>query len=359
MQPTTPSLAPGSKAGFFLARRVYGPRIAGTALSAICVWAALPANAHTGLTWALMALCGLAWPHLAYWRARQAPEPLKTEIQHLLVDSVIAGFWVNAIQFQLLPSILLLMVTALGNITTGGVRLALKGFAAHGLGMVLGAAVWGWQVAHTTSLEAQWGMVPLLVLYPLLMGHIMHGLAHRLNEHRQALKHLSERDTLADVYNRRYFDQHLRQVFSQLRRNERPMTLLASDIDHFKPINDQHGHGIGDEVLRLYAQTLSSCARAGDVVARMGGDEFAVLLSDSTPEQARAYILRVQSQLHNALGARPELPPTTVSFGAAMARGSMRDHEDWFEQADAALYQTKASERGGITFAPLTVPVPI
>lgn len=358
MEENIPTPAPGSKAGLFLARRVYGPRIAGTALSAICVWAALPASAHHLLTWGLMVLCGLVWPHLAYRRASLAADPLKAEIQHLMVDSVIAGLWVNAIQFQLLPSILLLMVTALGNITTGGTRLALKGFVAHGLGMVLGAAVWGWQVQHHTSWAAQWGMVPLLVLYPLLMGKIMHGLAHRLNEHRQALKHLSERDTLADVYNRRYFDQHVRQVFSQLQRNQRPVTLLVSDIDHFKRINDQYGHGIGDEVLRLYAQTLSSCARAGDVVARMGGDEFAVLLSDSTSEQARAFILRVQAQLRATLAARPELPPTSVSFGAAMASNRMANHEDWLEMADAALYQTKASERGGMTFAPMTTPVP-
>src|SRR5574343_180014 len=102
MEDPTPAVASGSKAGLFLARRVYGPRTAGTALSAICVWSALPGEHRGWLTWCLMAFCGLAWPHLAYRRSRYAEAPLPTEIQHLLVDSVIAGFWVCTIRFQLL-----------------------------------------------------------------------------------------------------------------------------------------------------------------------------------------------------------------------------------------------------------------
>jgi diguanylate cyclase len=320
----------------------------GVVLCAVCLFGSLAARPLHPLVWPLAAFCVLVWPHLAYRMALRAANPLRAERFNLWLDSLFVSFSAAAIGFSLVPTAVLFMATSLGNVTVGGLRLFVLGLVAHVVGAVLGVLVWGIGFQPDSSVLAQWSAVPLLVLYPLLMGGLMYQLASRLNESRRELRFLSEHDALSGVRNRRYFDQYLRQVFSQFQRHERDLSLLVCDVDHFKQVNDRLGHAAGDEVIRQFANALSECARIGDVVARLGGDEFVVLLSDANAEQSFHYAHRVQERLCVLLAASPALPEISVSFGVAMARRSMTDHEHWLEQADSALYRCKEQDRGGV-----------
>jgi diguanylate cyclase len=348
-------VAPDQRRGHFLVRRVYLPRAVGTALCALAVLATLWERPLHPLVAPLTLYFVGVWPHLARYWAMRAQDPLRAEKINLWIDSAHAGLCIAVIGFSIVPSVSLVLATSLSNATVGGWRFLLRGLSGHASGVALGLGIWGLHWQPHSSLAAQLGSVPLLLVYPLLMGWLMYRLASRLKESRRELRYLSEHDALSGVRNRRYFDQHLRQVFSQFQRHERQLSLLVCDVDHFKHVNDRHGHAAGDAVIRHFAVALSQCARAGDVVARLGGDEFVALLSDTDAEHAFHYARRVQERLCAQLAGSPALADVTVSFGVAMARSGMKDHEQWLEQADKALYRCKAQDRGGVC---LSDPVP-
>jgi diguanylate cyclase (GGDEF)-like protein len=106
------------------------------------------------------------------------------------------------------------------------------------------------------------------------------------------LEALARVDSLTGLPNRRQFDERLSLAVARSRRPGLPIALLYLDIDHFKQINDTHGHGVGDQVLRVFAARLARCVRAGDLVARLGGDEFVVLVEDALLPQAAEFIAR-------------------------------------------------------------------
>jgi len=104
-----------------------------------------------------------------------------------------------------------------------------------------------------------------------------------------AVEELARIDALTGLPNRRQFNERLSQLVLRNRRRGDPLALLYVDVDFFKAVNDRFGHPTGDEVLRMFAQRLSGCVRASDMVARVGGDEFAVLVDDARlPKQLRS-----------------------------------------------------------------------
>ncbi|MCP5151623.1 MAG: GGDEF domain-containing protein [Ectothiorhodospiraceae bacterium] len=154
---------------------------------------------------------------------------------------------------------------------------------------------------------------------------------------------LTRTDPLTGLANRRFLDERLAVLLSQADRHERPLSLVVSDIDHFKQVNDQHGHPAGDQVLRCFAGLLARESRTEDVTARLGGEEFVVVLPDTGLEAATAYAERVRSALMRAdpldLGV-----VVTASFGVA-ERESHEDAESLLQRADDALYTAKRAGR--------------
>ncbi len=160
------------------------------------------------------------------------------------------------------------------------------------------------------------------------------------------LRHLSHHDELTGVLNRRGMREHLDHARERLARHQQGYALLAIDIDHFKRVNDHHGHERGDAALVAVAQTLKRTAREVDRVARMGGEEFCVLLPASDTRGARLAAQRlldaVRAQAHVAAG----LPqPLTVSVGLAAAASAAESTDDLLRRVDAALYRAKAGGR--------------
>jgi len=165
------------------------------------------------------------------------------------------------------------------------------------------------------------------------------------------LQHLSSHDSLTRLLNRRAFEQRLAQEVAASRRSGLPLGLLMVDIDHFKHINDRFGHQAGDSALHLTAQRLARAARSSDVVARVGGEEFGVLL----PATDAAGIRHSAERLRHAVGDEPlafadARHPVTVSVGASMLLTQEADAEALLRRADQALYRAKADGRDRVVF---------
>ena len=160
-------------------------------------------------------------------------------------------------------------------------------------------------------------------------------------------------DPLTGLANRRSFDLELRRMAARAGRSS-PAHLVMADIDHFKRVNDVHGHDIGDEVLRIVGEVLLANVRRESVVARLGGDEFGLLL----PEAGSDYTSGIATRLCELLGSRPlvvrGLPDVieriTLSLGVAGWHAGESSAE-WYARADAALYEAKRRGRNRISIA--------
>ena len=165
------------------------------------------------------------------------------------------------------------------------------------------------------------------------------------------LEELSRTDALTGLRNRRSFDDELAMRFEYACRYGRPLTLVMIDIDHFKEVNDAFGHPVGDAVLKKLAQVLKRTTRQSDVVARFGGEEFAVLLPETPMREALQFAEKIRAAVV-AEDLGPGMPPrVTISAGVAAISHSP---EDLVATADAALYRAKQSGRNRVEGAPPT-----
>ena len=157
-------------------------------------------------------------------------------------------------------------------------------------------------------------------------------------------------DALTGVGNRRRFEQALEAEINRARRGEGPLSVVMADVDHFKRVNDDHGHGVGDKVLADLGELLKLQTRSTDVVSRFGGEEFIVLLPHTglaqATQKAEKFRTALEARVMEALGR-----PVTASFGVAeLADGE--DRETFLARIDAALYRAKSEGRNRVVAAP-------
>jgi diguanylate cyclase (GGDEF)-like protein len=167
----------------------------------------------------------------------------------------------------------------------------------------------------------------------------------------EALHRDAHEDPLTGLSNRRLFDQDLPRLLEEARAQGHPLQLAVLDIDWFKQVNDQHGHAVGDAVLREVAQILQDRLRARDLAARLGGEEFVVVLVDATPATARDICerLRAAVQEQDWAALAPGLQ-VTLSIGIADA-GEQVDAQQVLQRADEALYRAKHEGRNRVCVA--------
>lgn len=173
----------------------------------------------------------------------------------------------------------------------------------------------------------------------------IHRLVHMLSERAQL-------DGLTGLWNRSHLDERLDQLVSAAERNERPLSVALFDLDHFKSINDNYGHPAGDAALQGAAELISDAVRNADVACRYGGEEFAVLMPETTPENAKALCERIRENI--AARDWPSHPDRkiTVSIGVCGSEGATGlPPEKWLAQADAALYRAKEGGRNRVVVA--------
>jgi diguanylate cyclase (GGDEF)-like protein len=210
----------------------------------------------------------------------------------------------------------------------------------------LGSLVEGDQVGQSLtapgSFNARFALVLMGAAFVLNMGLLALVVVRAVRQ----LQRLSNHDALTGVLNRRGFQTVLARERDRLQRGGPGFALLSLDLDHFKRINDQHGHSRGDAALVAVAQVLQSTARRVDQVARMGGEEFIVLLPDtgrSAAFQAAGRLLdAVRAEAHAAAGL-PE--PMTVSIGAVIADDGSEPIDSLLHRLDETLYRAKAGGR--------------
>lgn len=165
------------------------------------------------------------------------------------------------------------------------------------------------------------------------------GLQHELLE-------LSQTDALTSLRNRRAFDERFASTFEQARRYERPLSLAVVDVDHFKTINDTHGHAAGDAVLAGVAKIIAGGTRQCDFAARVGGEEFAILLPETAAFDALQFAEKLRCAIATSSIAGHHV---TVSIGiASVPHSDAPGTTEFFRIADQALYRAKANGRNRV-----------
>lgn len=177
----------------------------------------------------------------------------------------------------------------------------------------------------------------------------VHQRTAELEKANSELRHLSRHDVLTGVPNRMAANERLHGEFMRLKRTGARYTVLMVDVDHFKRINDSHGHEAGDHVLRRVAKTLAASIRASDFLARFGGEEFVLLLPETAPEAA----LQVAEKIRQAVQSRadPIAGSITVSIGLAGASPQDKDENAALKRADDQLYVAKTGGRNRVASA--------
>jgi len=182
-----------------------------------------------------------------------------------------------------------------------------------------------------------------------LVAKMLKNLVEKQNDIEQKnkeLHHLATRDALTDCYNRRYLFDALNDVFSRQEGAQSEFGVIMLDIDKFKRINDTYGHGFGDDVIKAVANVIKKQTRKDDIVARFGGEEFCVLLSEITPERA----FQVAEKCRKTIEASPvDGIIVTASFGVTSLSYGANSPNELIIQADQALYYSKEHGRNQCT----------
>ncbi|MCB2154274.1 GGDEF domain-containing protein [bacterium] len=169
----------------------------------------------------------------------------------------------------------------------------------------------------------------------------------RVLELDQMLMTMALHDALTGVFKREYFFSEFHREFDRSKRHERPLSLLMIDVDHFKLVNDECGHLCGDSALRMVANLIRASLREGDICGRYGGEEFAILLPETTEEGAVNAAERIREiiEKHDFDLGKDIHRHITVSIGVTTLHEDHNDKLEMLEEADKALYQAKAMGR--------------
>jgi len=174
-------------------------------------------------------------------------------------------------------------------------------------------------------------------------------LLSELEEKNRELQELAYYDPLTGLPNRRFFFEHASLIFEEVKRHEKPLSLLAMDIDHFKKINDTYGHDVGDVVLKTFAGLLRGMVRQSDICARLGGEEFVVLLPNTDLEGAKVLAERIRTAVaKNPVEHDSTVIVFTVSIGVSQYRKGMQNIYELIKEADIALYRAKEGGRNRV-----------
>ena len=168
----------------------------------------------------------------------------------------------------------------------------------------------------------------------------------RVQAQSRQLYQLAMQDQLTGIYNRTGLNEFAPKYFTEAVENDLPLSLMLIDLDHFKSINDTHGHTVGDKVLALTSALLKSACREGDLVARVGGEEFVLLMGQCDVEEAARYAEKIRKDIEKL---KPDGISVTASIGvSARPLGKDLNFDDLFKAADRAVYEAKNQGRNRV-----------
>ena len=185
------------------------------------------------------------------------------------------------------------------------------------------------------------------------MGIVIHdvtesAMARQALEHAQAeLLQVSRTDRLTALWTRGYWEERLHEEWERAKRSQQPVSLVMFDIDHFKKINDNHGHQTGDEAIRVVSRTLREVSRDIDICGRYGGEEFGVILPNTPKDGGFIFCERLRKAIaaKSVLGPAHEVVQFTISLGVSELNDETESVHQWVQQADRALYSAKSAGR--------------
>ena len=325
------------------------------------VWARQIAWAHAGMA-LLMGTAGL-WTR---WAARQ---PHASGLRHvpMLVCAAVLGWAVLLTVFdQTIGSHINAFINAAMGVS---IVFLLRPPVVLGL-LAMGWAALAWALGGTTQDPAVLAThrmnaasasgLALLVSVLLWRRYAQTELLQRaltasnaeLERQRSDMEALATRDPLTGLLNRREWVRLTEQALLRAQRQGSPLSLLMVDLDHFKNVNDVHGHSAGDEVLRMVASTMADTVRQTDCLARFGGEEFVLLLPDTPAASALMLAERVRLRLAEAPPAVPDVHVTASIGVATWAPGQEPSLQRLLQQADEAMYEAKRQGRNRTVAAP-------
>ncbi len=327
--------------------RVYRFRALGMGLGILPLAVVLTELEASWLAWSWAVFCCLIWPHIAYQVSSRSADPFRAELRNLSLDSAFAGSLVPLMHFNLLPSVVLLTMASADKINTG-----VRGLLVRSLpGMLIGVAVMGTVTGFTIQLETSMPVLlatlPVMVIHTLAVSLGSYRLIRKVQSQNVRLDELSRVDNLTGLQSRGHWQAQAEQLLASHSTGESTASMLLIDADHFKQVNDRHGHASGDDVLRAIGVAITASLPPGSHAGRIGGDEFAVVLpipADAAMEVADGILARV---------ATLEFPQVatlrcSVSIGVAEPLADDPSLRAWLEAADHALYRAKAAGRNRI-----------
>ena len=342
---------------------------------------------HPPGLWLALGLVFLVYPHVQYWRVCRAANAVRAEMRNLLVDSVLLGAAIAALGFPLWIA----FSATIGALTNNAINKGWQGVAENAVALLAGALAWvglmGFEFSPHTDVPTTALCIVALSWYLLTMSNLgftrnrqlrqtretlrrrenellnanealkrnlgeIEGLEKNLRETDQVHSRLSEqanRDPLTHLYNRRYLDSSLMQALLRSKRAGHPLALIMVDIDHFKKINDTHGHQAGDQILTSLGEQLADMARADDVACRYGGEEFILVLPGMSLDTARSRAEDLRASFARTVVVYGDLNlQATLSIGIAVYPAHGKSADELIRCADMALYQAKGAGRNRV-----------
>jgi len=344
---------------------MYGPRVAGWLF--ILVLLAVHFGRRLLGDLALPAvLSTLLWPQLAFLLAGRFRDPRRLERLFIAIDMFFFGAWLAVSSFDPWFAALLLNAMAMNSLSMGGLRLFGRALLAFSLGALCAGAWLGFALSGPTPAATMLATLIIMVTYAGWVSLLAYNQALRLAKSKAMLREASISDALTGLRNRRYFHQVVDQDIARALRGYQPyidepsqlpphnadLVFLMVDIDHFKALNDSHGHEAGDQVLVQLAQRLKAHLRDSDSVIRWGGEEFLVVARSVNRPQIRVIaekIRRTIEQFPFDLGNGTKLFKTcSIGYAPYPFFPRYPQRFGWSEVvalADEALYIAKNSQR--------------
>jgi len=322
-----------------LHRRTYPMRTLGMGLAILPVLVVLHELDAGWPAWAWTLFCGIAWPHVAWLRARHCRVPYRAELTNFMIDSAMAGSLAPLMHFNLLPSAMLVTVATADKISAGVRGLWVRSLLGMLAAILVSSVLSGFHTDIATSTAVLLASLPLMVIHTLTVSASSYRLVRKVQKQNLRLDELSRHDSLTGLLSRGHWQEQTTALLAA----RTPASLLLVDVDLFKAINDHHGHAIGDDVLRGIADAIRAAIPEGSHAGRLGGDEFAVAVPLALPEThlvAEGIRTRVQ-----ALELGDAAVQCSVSIGMAEPPAPGLDLRAWMEAADRALYRAKAGGR--------------
>jgi diguanylate cyclase (GGDEF)-like protein len=250
------------------------------------------------------------------------------------VDTIAAAMALMCDPFIIPPTIGLLLISSLGNGIQHGFRIFIESmvgaFILGVIALVYHFILLGGRLPYNIYLYT------FLIVFAVFYSYL---LVQRLEQMRMDAVQVSEHDALTGILNRRAFLSTAQFLLMLKERTNIPLVFIYADLDNFKAVNDQYGHEMGDKVLRYFSQTAKSRLRKNDIIARYGGDEFVMILTDTTIGNAETVLNRIKNEFRE--WADKKGLPVGVSFGVGTTQEGENKLDEVLRRVDNALYDEK------------------